>query len=103
MTIVRWALVPALALLSQMPTPAASQTEAQLRARCSQLIAFYDRYGVGRSNNSDGRRNHTRLAAEFDCARGDFAKGIAEMEALFKRKAFTPPPSGLPNELDVDE
>jgi hypothetical protein len=93
-------LVLVSAMVAQAPTPAATQTAAQ---RCSQLIAFYDRYGVGRSNNSDGRRNHTRLAAEFDCARGDFAKGIAEMEALFKRKAFTPPPSGLPNELDVDE
>jgi hypothetical protein len=96
-------LVLVSALVAQTPIPSASPTTAQLRARCSQLITFYDRYGVGRSNNSDGRRNHTRLAAEFDCARGDFAKGIAEMEALFKRKAFTPPPSGLPNEIDYDE
>ena len=34
-------------------------------ARCAQLVSYYDRYGAGRSNNSDGRRNHTRIAAEF--------------------------------------
>ncbi len=32
-------------------------------ARCRQLVAYYDRYGVGRNNNSDGRRNHTRIGA----------------------------------------
>ncbi len=42
---------------------AAAQTAAAQKARCSQLIAYYDRFGVGRSNNSDGRRNHTRIDA----------------------------------------
>src|SRR5262245_9492807 len=65
-------------------------------ARCRQLVAFYDRYGVGRSNNSDGRRNHTRKAAEFYCQQGDFQKGIAIMEDLLRKKAFTVPPPAVP-------
>ena len=65
-------------------------------ARCAQLVAYYDRYGVGRSTNSDGRRNHTRIAAELDCQRGDYQKGIATMEDLLRRKAFTVPPAAVP-------
>ena len=59
-------------------------------------MSFYDRYGVGRSNNSDGRRNHTRIAAEHHCQRGDFQKGIAIMEDLLRKKAFTVPPPAQP-------
>jgi hypothetical protein len=73
-----------------------AQADANLAARCAQLIAFYDRYGVGRSNNSDGRRNHTRKSAEFGCQRGDYQKGIAIMEDLLRRKAFTVPPPAAP-------
>jgi hypothetical protein len=65
-------------------------------ARCAQLVAFYDRYAVGRSNDSDGRRNHTRIAAEFDCQRGDFQKGIATMEEQLRRRGFTVPAPAPP-------
>lgn len=92
-------------------TPAAAQTTPettprtteQLKARCSQLIAYYDRWSVGRSNDSDGRRNHTRLAAEFDCSRGLYAEGISTMKNLLRHKKFTPPASGLPNEPEDDD
>lgn len=67
---------------------------AQLKARCSQLIAYFDRFGASRSNNSDGRRNHTRIDAEIDCTRGLYAEGITTMEDLLRRKRFTPPPPG---------
>lgn len=63
-------------------------------ARCEQLIDYYDRYGAGRSPHSDGRRNMTRIAASIDCERGDYARGIAEMEALLLARKFTIPPAG---------
>ena len=72
----------------------ADASTAQLKARCQQLIAYFDRFGASRSNNSDGRRNHTRISAEIDCSKGLYAEGIAEMEALLRRKKFTPPPPG---------
>ncbi|MGH8431685.1 MAG: hypothetical protein ACREUF_14915, partial [Solimonas sp.] len=59
----------------------------------NQLVSFYDRYGVSRGENWDGARNHTRIGAAIDCERGDYAKGIATMEALLKRKAFDVPPA----------
>jgi hypothetical protein len=97
------AQTPIQAPVPPQTTPQAAVTTAQLRARCSQLIHYYDRYGVGRSLHSDGRRNTTRMDAEIDCSRGQFAQGIATMEKLLAAKKFTPPPSGLPDEPDVDE
>ncbi|MBM3647215.1 MAG: hypothetical protein FJX11_05420 [Alphaproteobacteria bacterium] len=86
--------------------PAAAQTtgqiDEQLAARCAQLIAYYDRFGVGRSLNSDGRRNHTRIGAEVSCNQGRYAEGIATMEKLLRDKKFTPPPPG-PNEPEDED
>ena len=80
-----------------------AQTTAQLAARCSQLMAYYDRFGVGRSTNTDGRRNLFRMDAEVDCTRGLYAEGIATLERLLIAKKFTPPASGLPNEPEDDD
>jgi hypothetical protein len=73
-----------------------AQATVDPAARCAQLVAFYDRYAVGRSNDSDGRRNHTRIGAELDCQRGDYQKGIAIMEQQLRRRAFTVPAPALP-------
>lgn len=86
----------ALLVVAQLSGSAVAPAPVSPAARCRQLISFYDRYGVGRSNNSDGRRNHTRIGAEFDCERGDFQKGIAIMEDLIRKKAFTVPPPAQP-------
>jgi hypothetical protein len=56
--------------------------DAAAKKRCSNLIAFYDRWGTTKTpDHSDGARNHNRINAEFDCAHGDYASGIAKMEA----------------------
>ncbi len=78
------------------------QRTAVLAARCAQLISYYDRYGVGRSLHTDGRRNTTRMDAEVECSRGQYARGIATMETLLKAKKFPVPPPG-PSEIDYDE
>lgn len=73
--------------------PALAQTTTQTpEERCSQLINYFDRYGSGRSENSDGARNHTRIGAAIDCERGRYAEGIKAMEDLLRRKKFTVPP-----------
>lgn len=92
----------AFALVLATVVPAHSQTTPDPRARCQQLIAYYDRFGVGRSLNSDGRRNHTRIGAEIDCRNGDYAKGIATMEQLLRAKKFSLPPVG-PDEPEDDD
>lgn len=80
-----------------------SQTTEQLKARCSQLLAYYDRFGTSRGVHTDGRRNSTRMDAEVDCTQGLYVEGISTLEDLFRRKKFTPPPAGLPNEPEDDD
>ena len=83
-----------------LDTPAAKpmtpQRTAWLKGRCSQLVAFFDRYGVGRGENSDGPRNHTRIGAVIECERVNYRQGIDTMAALLKRKAFDVPKPGTP-------
>ena len=76
---------------------ATAPNNADLKARCDQLISMYDRYGASRSENSDGARNHTRIGAGIDCANGHAAEGVAAMEELLKDKKFEapPPPTGV--------
>ena len=76
---------------------ASAPTSPDLKARCDQLISYFDRYGASRSENSDGARNHTRIAAGLDCEKGHYAEGVAAMEALLKQKNFDvpPPPTGI--------
>ena len=101
--LVRSTLLLAVVVTAGMVSPASAQdsastqTSADLKARCNQLISYYDRYGAGRSENSDGVRNHTRLAAGLDCQNGHAAEGVAAMEDLLKRKKFDvpPPPTGI--------
>jgi hypothetical protein len=71
---------------------ATAPNNADLKARCDQLISMYDRYGASRSENSDGARNHTRIGAGIDCANGHAAEGVAAMEGLLKDKKFDAPP-----------
>jgi hypothetical protein len=73
--------------------PVSAQSQTDLKARCDQLISYYDRYGAGRSENSDGARNTTRMGAGIDCDKGRYNEGIAAMEALLRSKAFDVPPA----------
>lgn len=61
-----------------------------LKARCSRLLAFYEWYGAGRKENSDGARHHDWIGASIDCGRGRLAEGIAALERLLLRKRHDP-------------
>lgn len=84
---------------TQMQAPAKPMTPervAWLNKRCSQLVAFFDRYGVSRGENSDGPRNHTRIGAVIECERTHYRTGIDTMAGLLIRKAFEIPKPGAP-------
>jgi len=92
----------AVVLAAGMANSASAQNSASAstspdKARCDQLISYFDRYGASRGENSDGARNHTRIAAGLDCEKGHYAEGVAAMETLLKNKNFDvpPPPTGL--------
>ncbi len=84
---------------SPAATPARPMTPertAWLKGRCSQLVAYFDRYGVSRGENSDGPRNHTRIGAVIECERKNYRGGIDTMGSLLVRKAFDMPKPGTP-------
>lgn len=74
--------------------PMTPERVAWLKKRCAQLVAYFDYYGVGRSENSDGPRNQTRIGAVIECEKADYRHGIDTMAALLKRKAFAVPTPG---------
>jgi hypothetical protein len=84
--------------------PPALSADPAAKKRCADLVAYYDRWGATRSEHTDGARNHRRIAAEIDCQRGDYPKGIERMEALLHDKGFDVPsdvgegPMYFPNE-----
>jgi len=80
-------------LAAGLVNSAVAQSPSDLKARCDQLTSYYDRYGAGRSENSDGVRNHTRIGAGVDCQQGRYEAGITAMEALLKNKHFDVPPA----------
>ena len=90
---VRSAVACAIVLVSNTMTPAFGQSSPSLKARCGQLMTFFDWYGASRSENTDGARNHTRIAADLDCQSGKAAEGVAAMEYLLRRKKFDVPPA----------
>lgn len=60
-------------------------------ARCAQLLAFWDRYGVRRSEGGGGP-GMTRLGAGVDCDKGRYDSGIRAMEGLIRQNGYTVPP-----------
>jgi hypothetical protein len=89
-------IVASMLLLAAVPItdpapPASAQALPDLKARCTQLTSFYDRYGASRSENTDGVRNIVRISAGIDCDRGNEV-GVVAMEDLLLRKKFDIPP-----------
>lgn len=74
--------------------PMTAARSAWLKSRCAELVAYFDRYGVGRGENSDGPRNHTRIGAAIECERSYYRTGIDTMAQLLVRKAFDVPKPG---------
>lgn len=70
-----------------LTTPVAIAEELPGKARCDQLIEYFDYYGQSRGEGvTDGARNMTRIGARVDCDRGDYESGIAIMETLLREK-----------------
>lgn len=76
---------------AMLALPSAAHPVIDLEAYCKQLVAFYDRYGAGRSENSDGRRHHERIGASIDCKDDSPEDGIETMTRLLERKRFEVP------------
>lgn len=69
----------------------AQMTAPDPKARCAQLLAYWDRYGVRRSEGGGGP-GMTRLGAGVDCDKGRYDAGIKAMEGLIRQNGYTVPP-----------
>jgi len=81
---------------AQSSAPAQNSASASAtrepKARCAQLLAYYDRYGSSRGEDSSGTRHIARMGAGVDCDHGRYEMGIKAMEDLLASKKFPVPP-----------
>jgi hypothetical protein len=71
------------------PPPAAESSAA--RARCVQLVEYWDRYNASRGEGG-GSMDMPRKSAISDCAAGRTEAGIRTMEQLLRRNGYAVPP-----------
>lgn len=71
------------------PPPAAEPAAA--RARCAQLVEFWDRYSASKGEGGGGM-DMPRKSAVSDCSAGRTDAGIRTMEDLLRRNGYAVPP-----------
>jgi hypothetical protein len=93
LAIVTLLLSVAMAIAQAVTRPSGAQTgSADPKARCAQLVAFWERHSAGKSEGSGGA-DMVRKAAVADCEAGRYDSGIRTMEDLLRRNGYTVPPT----------
>ena len=90
--LLRSTFVVSVALAAQIMPAATASAQADLKARCSQLVSYYTRYGSSRGEDTDGNRDFIRIGAELDCQNGRYEQGVDVLETLMKGKNWSVPP-----------
>ncbi|NQW54443.1 MAG: hypothetical protein HQ465_24685 [Rhodospirillales bacterium] len=68
-----------------------ADSTASSRARCAQLVEYWDRYNASRGEGG-GSMDMPRKSALSDCASGRTEAGIRTMEDLLRRNGYAVPP-----------
>jgi len=89
--LMRSALVAGVALTGAIVPASPASAQADLQARCSQLVSYYNRYGASRGEDSNGNRDFIWLGADLDCRNGRYEKGLDALETLMKGKNWNMP------------
>lgn len=71
--------------------PLAAEAAAAARARCAQLVEFWDRYSASKGE-AGGGMDMPRKSAVSDCSAGRTEAGIRTMEDLLRRNGYAVPP-----------
>ena len=71
--------------------PPAAESAAAARARCAQLVEYWDRYSASKGEGG-GNMDMPRKSAVSDCAAGRTEAGIRTMEDLLRRNGYAVPP-----------
>jgi hypothetical protein len=86
--------VGVLATALSIATPASGfgqQTEIEPRARCAQLLAYWDQRSASKGEGASGS-DMARKAAGLDCDNRRYADGIKRMEDLLRQNRYPVPP-----------
>lgn len=86
--IVALASVMAIGMPAVMGAP---QTAMEPRARCDQLLAYWDQRSASKGEGASGS-DMTRKAAGLDCDNRRYADGIKRMEDLLRQNRYPVPP-----------
>jgi hypothetical protein len=82
----------AAALATALPALAfGQQNDLEPKARCAQLLAYWDQRAAGKSEGSSGS-DMTRKTAGLDCDNRRYADGIKRMEDLLRQQRYPIPP-----------
>jgi hypothetical protein len=79
-------VVAAASACSTAPPPS-----PELMARCAKLYGLWFRYEQHATYHHTGQRARAELAL-YDCQKGNYEPGIAELERLLRRGKFPVPP-----------
>ena len=70
----------------------AQPAEMEPRARCDQLLAYWDQRSASKGEGASGS-DMARKAAGLDCDNRRYADGIKRMEDLLRQNRYPVPPS----------
>jgi hypothetical protein len=80
------------ALALAVPTMTFGQpTGMEPKARCAQLLAYWDQHAASKGEGSSGS-DMARKAAGLDCDNRRYADGIKRMEDLLRQNRYPVPP-----------
>ena len=77
-----------------LPAVALGQTDIEPKARCAQLLAYWDQHAAGKGEGASGS-DMARKAAGLDCDNRRYADGIRRMEDLLRQQRYSIPPPQL--------
>lgn len=86
------AIVTLMLLVSAGAAVAQDPAGAEAKARCAQLVAFWQLHAGNKSEGGSGA-DMVRKRAEIDCEAGRYETGIRSMEDLLRRNGYTVPPA----------
>jgi hypothetical protein len=69
----------------------AQQADMEPRARCAQLLAYWDQRSASKGEGASGS-DMTRKSAGLDCDNRRYADGIKRMEDLLRQNRYPVPP-----------
>jgi hypothetical protein len=86
-------LAVTLLVATAFQSAAAAERSPQLFSRCLQMHALWTRYETANCPNQSGQRAQAEWAL-YRCQRGDFDRGLGELERLLRRNLIELPGSG---------